>query len=54
MCGRRGGAAVVEEHTNEKSKGGKASGSILASLRLTRKSDFYSEFLSTLFPKTQH
>lgn len=33
------------EHTNEESKGGKASGSILASLRLTRKSDFYSDFL---------
>lgn len=34
------------ERTNEKSKGGKASGSILAML-LTRKSDFYFDFLFT-------
>lgn len=34
------------ERTNEKSKGGKASGSILAML-LTPKSDFYFDFLFT-------
>lgn len=43
MCGRRGGG----ERTNEESKGEKASGSILAMLRLTRKSDFYFDFLFT-------